>query len=140
MPSGIPKNGINSGRFKKGHKPFKNFGDKHGKSRGGISKNKTEYSRIYRREHYEHYIKHSREYALIRNYKITSKQYEQILKKQNYLCAICCQNSDKRKLSVDHDHETGKIRGLICRRCNVGLGMFKDSVLFLSEAIKYLNR
>jgi len=46
----------------------------------------------------------------------------------------------KRELSVDHNHETNKIRGLLCNHCNIGLGNFKDSTTLLSLAIEYLER
>ena len=52
-------------------------------------------------------------------------------------CAICG-NSDKR-LHVDHDHATGKVRGLLCMECNVSLGKFKDSPELLRKAIVYLE-
>ena len=46
----------------------------------------------------------------------------------------------KRELSVDHNHETNKIRGLLCHHCNIGLGNFRDSTTLLSVAIEYLER
>jgi len=79
-------------------------------------------------------------------YGITLKEYNVILKKQKYKCAICniTNTSSKRKynkyLSVDHCHKTNKVRGLLCDFCNNGLGRFKDSVRFLLKAIKYLRR
>ena len=81
---------------------------------------------------------------LIRNYNITINEYEQMLAKQRGLCAICespmSLNSQMgRKLAVDHDHSTGKVRGLLCENCNRGLGMFKDSPHLLSMAILYLR-
>jgi hypothetical protein len=56
--------------------------------------------------------------------------------KQNDLCAIC---GDKKVLQVDHDHETGRIRGLLCVTCNTALGKFKESTEMLQRAIEYLN-
>lgn len=57
------------------------------------------------------------------------------------LCKICNQScSSGYKLSVDHCHLTGEIRGLLCLRCNKGLGYFKDNPEFLSKAIKYLGQ
>ena len=58
-------------------------------------------------------------------------------------CAICgaleSNKIDTRRLNVDHDHETDKIRGLLCGLCNVGLGAFKDDVELLIKAINYLK-
>lgn len=60
---------------------------------------------------------------------------------QNYRCAICGCDEDRegRRFAIDHDHDTGLVRGLLCTRCNVGLGYFSDSVEKLSAAIKYLE-
>lgn len=52
-------------------------------------------------------------------------------------CPIC--ESDGRKMHVDHDHETGKVRGFLCTRCNVGLGQFGDSIEMLARASAYLE-
>lgn len=51
-------------------------------------------------------------------------------------CMIC---GKAEKLVVDHDHETGKVRGLLCNHCNRGLGHFRDNTQFLEDAIKYLK-
>ena len=69
------------------------------------------------------------------------------LKIQNNVCAICKNPEtakDKktncvRRMAIDHDHNTGAIRGLLCSNCNNGLGRFKDSRDYLQSAIKYLN-
>jgi len=77
---------------------------------------------------------------LIKNYNIDASMYNKLLTEQNNVCAICkrCCVSGRR-LAVDHDHKTGKVRGLLCGRCNTGLGNFTDSIEFLEEAIKYLK-
>jgi len=56
--------------------------------------------------------------------------------KQNWVCLIC---NRKKKLNVDHCHKTGKVRGLLCHLCNIGLGVFKDSPANLRNAAKYLE-
>jgi hypothetical protein len=68
--------------------------------------------------------------------------YAKLLVEQNNCCAICgIESTDmKRELSVDHNHETNKIRGLLCDHCNIGLGNFRDSTTLLSVAIEYLER
>jgi hypothetical protein len=72
---------------------------------------------------------------------IGMEQYERIAKAQKYRCAICTRHQDHqtKNLAVDHDHQSGKIRGLLCHNCNVGLGNFKDSTVNLKSAIRYLN-
>lgn len=52
-------------------------------------------------------------------------------------CSIC---GSSDKLVVDHCHETGQVRGILCNNCNIGLGMFRDSKSLLDSATKYLNR
>jgi hypothetical protein len=70
-------------------------------------------------------------------------QYEEIREAQNGLCAICGRAETSRRtgrLSVDHDHETGALRGLLCNRCNRALGEFDDSPGRLRAAAAYLER
>lgn len=80
-------------------------------------------------------------YTLKRRYGITTKDYEQMLIKQEFKCAICgtlkCPSG--RNFAVDHDHTTKKIRGLLCSPCNTGLGQYQDSTELLQKAIKYLK-
>jgi len=73
---------------------------------------------------------------------ISSGHRKDLLEEQNNSCAICGINAGElnKKLSVDHNHETNQVRGLLCNSCNLGLGQFKDSVVFLSYAIEYLER
>ena len=77
-------------------------------------------------------------------YGITLAQYDEILAVQDGKCAICGNGKSVRKekefpLSVDHDHETGRIRGLLCHNCNVALGSLRNSVPLLQKAITYLT-
>jgi hypothetical protein len=82
------------------------------------------------------------EYCLRHRYGLTVEEYNQMFADQNGGCAICGthQSELKRKLAVDHDHETGKIRGLLCSHCNAGIGQFKDNVSLMGFAIDYLNK
>lgn len=57
---------------------------------------------------------------------ITVDAYQEMFARQRGCCAICDQPQGKRRLSVDHDHETGKTRGLLCHRCNVALGFLEN--------------
>lgn len=80
-----------------------------------------------------------------RTYGISFKEVEELLNSQNHLCAICNEEGFKMhdgvwtKLCIDHDHETGEVRGALCHNCNRGLGLFKDSVNNLKSAISYLE-
>jgi hypothetical protein len=71
-----------------------------------------------------------------RTYGISPEQYEEMLKRQGGVCAICGRG---RKLCVDHDHDTGHIRGLLCKPCNSSIGQLGDDVEGLKKAISYLE-
>ena len=78
------------------------------------------------------------------SYKISLKDYLDLYEKQDKKCSIChgdgfkMQAHHKLLLVVDHDHDTGKVRGLLCHNCNRGLGLLQDSIDNLESAIKYL--
>lgn len=80
----------------------------------------------------------SRRVELNRLYGITLEDYDEMFAAQGGMCAICNQPSIKN-LSVDHEHATGAIRGLLCGPCNFGLGHFRDNTDFLAAAIEYLR-
>ena len=75
-----------------------------------------------------------------KRYKLTPEAYIELLEGQEYRCGICGTHRSKLKkgLAVDHDHITGKIRGLLCGNCNNGIGRFKDDAELLHRAIIYL--
>jgi len=83
-----------------------------------------------------------RRYALKRIFGITPEQWTEMFGDQNGCCAICGrpQMDFKKRFHVDHDHETGKVRGLLCYRCNSMLGMACDDPVRLQAAISYLRR
>lgn len=86
-------------------------------------------------------VGYSRRNTLWSNYKITVIDYDNLLKAQNGCCAICLRPpNDNKFLNVDHCHTTGKIRGLLCSRCNPALGKLKDSKELLLKAIEYLEK
>lgn len=83
----------------------------------------------------------ARKNLLKRKYNLTQEDYERMCKDQNGQCLICNTDDFKgkgNKLYIDHCHKTGKIRGLLCSSCNVGLGNFKENIEALKNAIKYL--
>jgi hypothetical protein len=71
-------------------------------------------------------------------YNMTQEEFDIYLESQQGKCAICS-NYLTNKFTVDHNHQTGKVRGLLCYKCNTGIGHLQDSVDILSEAIKYLK-
>lgn len=83
---------------------------------------------------------------LKREYGIDSKQYRLMLKSQHGLCAICAKpetnkiNRKRARLGVDHNHRTGKVRELLCCRCNAVLGFACEDILVLKAAIAYLRK
>jgi len=74
-----------------------------------------------------------------KKYGITGDEFRFILNNQNNQCLICVKQ-DTKNLSVDHNHQTGKIRGIICNDCNVVLGRVRDSIKTLKSMIKYLEK
>ena len=69
----------------------------------------------------------------------TFSELDAIYSAHNGRCGICGAAPGKRNFSLDHDHATSKLRGLLCSSCNTGLGLFKDDDLLLTKAIKYLR-
>jgi len=82
-----------------------------------------------------------RENQLKQNYGIDLEDYNEMLNKQNACCAICNTQPivGRGLLHVDHCHDTGKVRGLLCHYCNMSLGGFRDDIKILRAAIKYLK-
>ena len=76
----------------------------------------------------------------LKRYGLTEEQYADLLVKQNNRCAICSTPIvTGRHCHVDHDHTTGKVRGVLCNHCNLMLGHAKDSTEVLLKAVEYLN-
>lgn len=81
-------------------------------------------------------------------YKISDDCFRRLLRDQKGLCAICNKKESYfmpksnriRELSIDHCHKTGKIRGLLCSQCNIGIGKFQESTEYLLSAIEYLKK
>lgn len=81
-------------------------------------------------------------YDLKKNYGLSLEKFEALYKSQKGCCACCGKHESnfKRGLHVDHDHTSGQVRGLLCTRCNPGLGYFEDSIAKLEMAITYLKK
>ena len=82
-----------------------------------------------------------REQHLIKKYNMTLAEYDSLLLSQDGLCKICRTNTPggNGRFHVDHDHKNGKVRGILCNKCNTGLGNFMDSIDILSAALLYLE-
>lgn len=99
----------------------------------------------YVRKYREKNIDAERARHLMNEYGITLEQYEQMHQKQNGLCAICLQPETqerkgiKYRLAVDHCHKTGKVRGLLCFKCNTAMGSFEKRNIDLHNVQSYLK-
>jgi DNA-directed RNA polymerase subunit RPC12/RpoP len=80
----------------------------------------------------------------LKKYNITIDEYNNLLKKQNYSCAICGRKTSGRKdndnFAIDHDHNTQKVRGLLCMQCNTAIGKLKENIEYFNKAILYLQK
>lgn len=113
--------------------------------------NNVEAVRRYRLKHPER-VKASarksyRKWALKAKFNLTQEDFNAFLLEQNGKCAICGhlplgidRYTSGKALAVDHDHSTGKVRGLLCDLCNRAMGQFHDSVAILASAIAYLEK
>ena len=73
------------------------------------------------------------------NFGITPEDYDRMFEAQRGICKICGKKNGKRRLVVDHCHNTDKVRGLLCGKCNRGIGYLNDSIELLEAAIRYLK-
>jgi hypothetical protein len=72
-------------------------------------------------------------------YGLSTEEYDRLLEGQGGTCAICSKPCPTgRRLAVDHAHDTGKVRGLLCANCNRGLGLFGEDMRVMTMAIQYL--
>jgi hypothetical protein len=124
------------------------------KNRNKILKSKKRYRNKYPervKEQIKNWVNHNkRKYQrtkwarwIKQKYGLTKRSFDNLLKAQKGRCAICCdkQECGKRKqLYVDHSHDTGVIRGLLCFKCNVLLGMAQDDKSILKLAVQYLEK
>lgn len=97
------------------------------------------------KEMHSSYWKNNKMKIMMQRYGITKEDFNSLLEKQDSKCAICgredpgCGDSRRSRFSVDHDHLTGKIRGLLCILCNTALGSLQDSPDLLRKAATYIE-
>ena len=108
----------------------------------------AEYARNWNKTNHERALETKRRRDLPRTYGITYEGYEQMLAAQGGVCAICGKDEPnehgrtgkKFRLAVDHCHDTGVVRGLLCQTCNRALGLLRDDPALLRKAMEYLLR
>ena len=120
--------------------------------KSGISRLCVECAREKDRNRYRSDLQKRREQAkwgaVKKKFGLTREQWMEKYKSQNGLCSICSEvmanhptlRREKRGACVDHNHRNGKVRDLLCNRCNQGLGLFRDNAVFLESAAAYLRR
>ena len=109
-------------------------------SRPEVAKKKAEYDKIYR--HSDNRVTYIRKWQLKNNYGLTPEQFDILFIAQGRKCKVCGSADPRKKgdtWSVDHDHQTGKVRGILCHGCNTGIGFFKDNPDHLRKAAAYLE-
>lgn len=114
------------------------------RSKPEIKAKRSKAAKQYRQTpHRQASLRQARFKAHLKSYGLTVDQHAAMLESQNGVCAICglpqIPRGRKRRLHIDHDHGTGKVRGLLCDRCNAGIGCFRDSSTTLRRAVEYLN-
>jgi hypothetical protein len=94
-----------------------------------------------RKAEYQAQKEQARVCKMFRDFGLTEEDYERMLEEQDRKCMICGDphGTSGKSLAVDHDHDSGLIRGLLCSRCNPGLGFFRDSPGLLRKAAEYLE-
>ena len=104
-------------------------------------RNNKEKLKEYNRERYKKHSEIGVNSRFKREYKISLEDYNNLLFKQKNSCGICLidKNNYKQRFSVDHNHKTGNVRGLLCIKCNSGLGMFQENLTLFNNAMEYLK-
>lgn len=83
---------------------------------------------------------HWHAHARFRQYGMTREQFDAMVEAQSGLCLICEKPPGVQGLHIDHNHESGQVRGLLCEVCNKGLGCFRDDPELLYAALRYLGQ
>jgi hypothetical protein len=101
-------------------------------------KSKKEYDKKYREKNKGDKKEYQKKYTLKRSYGISTDQYNDMMNKQNGKCSIC--NEPLKKPNIDHEHQTGYVRDILCHNCNTGIGYFKENPELLQKGIEYLEK
>ncbi len=106
-----------------------------------IKTRQPHYRRTYKSRHPERQRASERRQSLKKKFGISIEQYDKMLELQAFGCAICRAVSDKsgRRLAVDHDHKTGRLRGLLCTNCNTAVGLLDESPHIFELALEYVK-
>ena len=84
---------------------------------------------------------YNKKYNIEKNYGISFDEYLELIESQNNKCQICKYDlTPGKNTHLDHCHTTGKIRGVLCSKCNTGIGQFNDSIALLKSAQNYLEK
>jgi hypothetical protein len=102
----------------------------------------TEARKMTCKKYYKSHSAQYQNYYMKKHYGITLNDYMDMFKNQQGKCAICEGEPTipNRHLHIDHDKTTGKVRGLLCGNCNLGIGNLRHNIEFLKKAIKYLRK
>lgn len=114
---------------------------------GYVKKRYVQYKEQHKKVMHRNYVKNKISYrkraftSRLKQFGLTVDQFNAMLLAQNNLCQVCKQpETNGKRLSVDHSHRTGKVRGLLCNRCNVLLGWASDNEVLLGLAADYLRQ
>jgi Recombination endonuclease VII len=128
-------------------KPLESFA-KQSSSKDKLQGQCRECCKNWRKEYYKKFPERNRKRSIKNNYGIDMDRLESMYERQGGKCGICKQSillfatNHKESIGVgrvDHDHKTGAIRGLLCHKCNIGLGHFEDNIVSLRNAVSYLE-
>lgn len=115
------------------------------KDKPGFKKVRDEYLVEWKKKNPEKVRENSRK-ANLAKFGLSTEEYNDMLLSQNGLCAICDKvetfkfKGEIKNLCIDHNHETGEVRGLLCHKCNLGIGHLEDDKEILQKAIEYLEK
>src|ERR1700740_3210055 len=107
------------------------------RAKPGSKEKELKASIAWQKNHPEQFKRNNLRFQLKSLYGIFIEEFESLKEKQNGLCAIC-KLEPKRRLDVDHDHETGKVRELLCSNCNTIIGLAQENPDILPAVINYL--
>lgn len=122
------------------HRGQKQWKCKEAKRAWAKSDRRADWYKAWQKDYYNRTGGASQHKAWIKQYGLTPENYQQMLDKQEGKCAICKEKcSTGQRLSVDHCHTTGRVRGLLCRNCNRAIGLLKENREAILRAAEYLE-